>query len=178
MRGPTHCLIGITSGAALALALQLPPLEAGACAAVGAVSALLPDLDTGGSIAGRRSGPVGWLFRLFVNHRGSTHSLLLPVLLFIPLIYAPHSLQREIIAAIITGYLSHLAADALTLSGVPLLWPWPRHLHLLPPGLRLRTGGLIERAFFVLLLPALALIVLAILGWWPMVADLLRRVLS
>jgi inner membrane protein len=46
------------------------------------------------------------------------------------------------------GYLSHLFLDFLTKSGVELLWPISDKKF----GLFIRTGGLIEEVFFVLLL--------------------------
>lgn len=43
------------------------------------------------------------------------------------------------------GYGSHLIADMVTLSGLPILWPlYGEPLHLLPRGLRITTGGCIE----------------------------------
>jgi len=40
------------------------------------------------------------------------------------------------------GYLSHLVADALTMEGVPLLWPiYRKRIRLLPALLAIRTGG-------------------------------------
>jgi len=53
-------------------------------------------------------------------------------------------------------------ADALTVAGVPLLWPSSRRFHLLPRPLRIRTGGPAEwlvflavTAVFIWLLPAM-----------------------
>jgi membrane-bound metal-dependent hydrolase YbcI (DUF457 family) len=48
------------------------------------------------------------------------------------------------------GYFSHVVlADALTISGVPLLWPLEHRFHLLPKGLRIRTGGPVEGLIFL-----------------------------
>jgi inner membrane protein len=52
--------------------------------------------------------------------------------------------------ALSIGYLSHLLADAMTMSGVPLWWPvGEKRVHVLPPGLRLRTGSLAEYAMLM-----------------------------
>jgi membrane-bound metal-dependent hydrolase YbcI (DUF457 family) len=49
---------------------------------------------------------------------------------------------------IAAGYASHIAADMTTRNGVPLFYPvWRRSFHLLPPGFRLTTGGIIEGVF-------------------------------
>jgi len=60
---------------------------------------------------------------------------------------------------LVLGYGSHLAGDACTKSGIPLLYPDPRRLHLLPRPLRLTTGSQAEDA----LLPLLAVSVLVLL---------------
>jgi membrane-bound metal-dependent hydrolase YbcI (DUF457 family) len=65
------------------------------------------------------------------------------------------SAQHWIGLAVAAGCLAHIAGDALTVSGVPMLWPLPlgrsgqrqtwRELHLLPAGFRLHTGKRVER---------------------------------
>ena len=62
------------------------------------------------------------------------------------------------------GYASHLAADASTKSGLPLLYvPWfyphKKRYHLLPPSLRFTTGSQAEEVLF----PLLALLILLLL---------------
>ena len=45
----------------------------------------------------------------------------------------------------LVGYLSHLMLDMMTKSGVPLLGPFTKkRFHLLPPFLRVKTGGAID----------------------------------
>jgi membrane-bound metal-dependent hydrolase YbcI (DUF457 family) len=54
--------------------------------------------------------------------------------------------------AFILGYALHIAADMLTLSGVPALWPFSRaRVSPLPRALRFRTGGLPEKGVLVIL---------------------------
>jgi inner membrane protein len=52
---------------------------------------------------------------------------------------------------LVLGYGSHLLGDALTRSGVPLLYPNPRRVHLLPKPLRLLTGSWGEDGVLLLL---------------------------
>ena len=61
--------------------------------------------------------------------------------------------------ALVLGYGSHLAADAMTKSGIPLLYPSKKRYHLLPKGVRITTGSQAEDV----LLPLLALVVLFLL---------------
>jgi inner membrane protein len=56
--------------------------------------------------------------------------------------------------AFLLGYLSHLLADALTISGMPLLWPWRTRAYGLPKAVRLRTGGRVEYALTLLIVAA------------------------
>lgn len=90
--------------------------------------------------------------------------------------------QHWIGLAVAAGCLAHCLGDALTVSGVPLLWPLPlgragrrqtwRELHLLPAGFRLHTGKRVERwlvlplvlAGCVLAAPGVAPHALALLG--------------
>jgi membrane-bound metal-dependent hydrolase YbcI (DUF457 family) len=97
-------------------------------------------------------GVAGLVHRLPGHHRGWTHAppmaLALTVAAFVlgpPLFPALPGVGPAFAA----GYLSHLAADALTIRGIPLWWPGRDQpsLHLLPRPLRVRTGGMGERLF-------------------------------
>ncbi len=168
----THVLAGVGN---LWLLEALPggltagvgPGNAGLLAAVAALGALLPDLDAADSKARHlRVGGVAPLLlpslvlhRAF-GHRGLLHSAL-GLVLFGLLACLPLALwfgwQPPL--ALWLGYASHLAADACTRTGVPLLYPDRTRRFLLPPRLRLVTGSPAEEA----LLPLLALAVLPVL---------------
>lgn len=97
-----------------------------------------------------------WLARL-LPHRGVTHSLLTCLLLTggLTLLLAalPAWPTRGLPLAFLVGYVSHLAADGVTKTGVPLLLPLARRrFHLLPRPLRITTGGAFEQGLFQLLL--------------------------
>jgi membrane-bound metal-dependent hydrolase YbcI (DUF457 family) len=57
------------------------------------------------------------------------------------------------------GYLSHLAGDACTRAGIPLVPYTAVRLHLLPPLLRIRTGSAGETVFTATYIVALAAVV-------------------
>lgn len=78
-----------------------------------------------------------WLF-FWLGHRGLTHTLLaLAAVSAVTLYFLP----LHTALAFIAGYSSHLLADSLTRSGVPLVWPLLDHRY----GLKvLKTGGLFE----------------------------------
>lgn len=79
--------------------------------------------------------------------------------------------------AVAAGCVAHLAADGVTCSGIPALWPvriggqrW-HELHLLPAGFRLHTGQRVERW---LVFPAfVAATIAAALLTMPGISDLL-----
>jgi membrane-bound metal-dependent hydrolase YbcI (DUF457 family) len=85
-----------------------------------------------------------------IDHRTVTHWLLTAVLIVFGARYGLAHVPPDVLSsaqaeeawrALAVGYGTHLAMDACTRSGVPLLWPVVRHdLHLLPAKARPRTG--------------------------------------
>jgi inner membrane protein len=148
-----------------------PPLYAYPAAVV---AAWLPDVDNPRSTLGNGlsrmknpvlnvvTRPVSWALRTVsfflartVGHRTLTHSLLGAAIFCVPVWLLLGGLLPGIALALISGYLSHIVADALNTWGVPLLWPLGTRCRLLPGGVR--SGGAAE------LVVAVAVIVLA--GW-------------
>ena len=139
----------------------------GSLTVLAAGAALLPDLDAQRSkIRSLKLGPIrpfdplGALVYSAWGHRGPLHSL--PGLLVFGLIAAlPLSLTWgwQYGAAAVLGYGSHLALDAMTRHGVPLLpsqgkdrrWGFRHRCHLLPPRLRFVTGSAAEDVLQALL---------------------------
>jgi inner membrane protein len=122
MRAPTHATFGLvfTIAAGTVLGVALTPAVA-ACVLLGA---LLPDIDTPTSLAGRCCRPLaGWLERR-VGHRTLTHSLLGLALASLPVLPLAWIEPRWPVAFAL-GYLSHLLVDAANPPGVPLLYPSP-----------------------------------------------------
>lgn len=142
MQGTTHLLAGLLVGA-----LIRPDLAIVAACGVGA---LLPDLDHPNSLISRRVGVLAMPVHLSVKHRGALHSGLIVLILLGVALGISESFRTPALA-VVAGYASHLLLDALTVSGIPLLWPHRGRFRLL----RLRTGGLIENLFAVGLLAGL-----------------------
>ncbi|AFR03364.1 metal-dependent hydrolase [Pectobacterium brasiliense] len=110
------------------------------------LTALLPDIDHPKSVLGQRlkwlSSPIARLF----GHRGFTHSLLAIAagIFFIQTRLPPDwPIPTDAYHAMIVGYLSHILADMLTPSGVPLLWPCRWRFRL--PILNSQKGNQLER---------------------------------
>jgi inner membrane protein len=159
--GKSHLTIGVVTYVSVWLGPLGPvmaPLFGGSRAALAlpaagllvAFGALLPDIDhPRGALAQEEIAgvpvfkPLAWGIGTLFGHRGPTHSLLAlaVVILFGQWPWAPW--ERANIGWLIGwGYASHLAADALTKSGVPLFWPLAARFGFPPVrALRLVTGS-------------------------------------
>jgi membrane-bound metal-dependent hydrolase YbcI (DUF457 family) len=172
MLGHTHALFGAatllatetlarTAGISLVQPHVIKGLPAGLVLCTGAaiLGALAPDLDAEESSIKGELGLAGELIQgglslLGVKHRGVFHSGLAILVVFVAaggmgwwLGYADVGLAFGL------GYFSHIAlADAMTITGVPLFWPLKHPFHLLPKGLRVRTGGSVEGLIFLLVI--------------------------
>jgi inner membrane protein len=122
----SHAVIGAAAGVVLAKTTG-DSLVAGGV--VASLAALLPDLDHPHAAVGRLL--PRWWHRLTPGHRGPTHSLAWCAALGL-LVWAVHSAlagegARPLLAlAVAAGAVSHVLADGLTVSGVPLWWPLRR----------------------------------------------------
>src|SRR5215471_16848329 len=115
MLGHSHAVLGASAGVAAAHVLHGDTLMA---AVVGGAMGLLPDVDTEGSTVGRLL--PSWWHRLTPGHRGVTHSLVwcgaITAVVYGLQVWA---LTRPpetpyLVAVVLAGLLSHLAADACT----------------------------------------------------------------
>ncbi|WP_165423574.1 metal-dependent hydrolase [Ktedonosporobacter rubrisoli] len=140
--------------------------------------ALLPDIDNAHSIIGRKFGPISKEIQHLAGHRTLFHSILglvlgsllamgLERLVIYLLGQRGFELPAELISTshlvfvgILFGCIMHILADALTIGGVPLLWPI-RKRYGFPPSAkwRFRTGSWPE---FVIVWGFMILVALAI----------------
>lgn len=168
MTGKSHVTIGVVTYLSL-WAHPLGPLAApllhgspSALALPGVVAlvmfgSLLPDIDHAhGTLAEERVAgvrvlkPVAWTIGGLFGHRGPTHSLLaLAALVALGQWPAFPWAVGNLDWLLGWGYAFHLAADALTKAGIPLLWPLGVRFGL-PPLRRLRfTTGTWREGFVV-----------------------------
>ena len=167
MVGKTHVVIGLTTlaGVDALTGLVQPhpvremPIGPFLCISAAIVGALLPDIDAEDSQIRYEMGEVGlamsnWLQSFGVQHRGLTHyGLTTRAVIVASALLGWWLGYLDVGLAFGLGYLSHVLADGLTLAGVPLLWPWRKdeNVHLLPPILRIRTGGPVEPLLFLVI---------------------------
>lgn len=123
------------------------------------LGSLLPDLDARESkLSNVQLGGVAWfkpaahLAYRRLGHRGAMHSLL-AVLVVAVVIGLPLAVFLDPLVGLglVLGYLSHLALDGCTRSGVPLLWPQAERVRLLPRPLLVTTGSQTEDLVFLVL---------------------------
>ncbi len=116
---------------------------------VAAIASALPDIDVVSSKISRQLPPFAIIASLF-GHRGIFHSFFIPMLLYIITI----SFNKIVATALVTGYLSHLLLDALTVKGIRPLAPFLK-FKLSGP---LSANGLVEKVVALLLLSAVLFI--------------------
>jgi inner membrane protein len=166
VNGGTHAALGFASGVA-ALSMQETEIYEGFVLLAATFASLMPDLDEENSMiygytmekvspkmrrflvgglgavcmliaAFTFSGAffMAGIFCLaipFVSHRRFTHSLLALTIVT----YLADSIHPDFTIPVLLGYLSHLLADSLTVSGVPWLWPITKSFRFA----KLKTGG-------------------------------------
>jgi inner membrane protein len=127
-------------------------------ASAAAFGSLLPDLDASQSKIKHLK--VGGIKPFYLpaeaiyhqlGHRSFLHSL--PGLAFIGIVCAALSPVAgwQAALALWLGYVSHLIADGVTKSGIPLLYPQAKRFRFLPRGFRITTGSPAEEVVFVIL---------------------------
>ncbi len=146
MTGHTHAIAGAAAGALSAEVMRLPVGLLPVAAVLGAMAALLPDVDEPGSTVNRRLPVVGPVLGRSLKHRTVTHS----ILMLVGLMLAAHLLLPHVawswLAVGTAGYGSHLFCDLLTPAGIDLLWPVGGRVRL---GGWVKTGGGVEQGLFL-----------------------------
>ena len=123
MMAGSHVVVGLAAWTWVAPHLGLPSLDPMALG-LATIGALLPDIDHPSSWVGRRLRLISRPLAATIGHRGVTHSAVAVLVCIAVLRW--QGFHRATIDPLVVGYLSHLAADLLTTSGVRLAWPSPR----------------------------------------------------
>ncbi|WP_142849004.1 metal-dependent hydrolase [Telmatospirillum sp. J64-1] len=126
MMAKSHMVVGGASWVLVAAAAGMDPLDPQGIA-LAVFGALLPDIDHPQSWAGRKFRLISVPLAALVGHRGVTHSLLATLACLLAVLWMG---MEAMATPLVVGYLSHLAADTCTPSGVPYLWPSRRRFTL------------------------------------------------
>lgn len=144
MKFQTHMATSVAGTIALTQATDLtltPILIAGVI-----VGSILPDIDEPNSKFGRMTPGVSHGIKLVFKHRGITHTLGASLLVATLLVYFWTQIPIGLAIGISLGYLFHVLGDALSVSGVPLLYPFTEKRFKIP---LYTTGGWREKIIFV-----------------------------
>lgn len=169
----SHLMSGAAAGAWVAVAVRPTAGIALIGVAVGAVSALSPDLDHPNARGVRALGPVGWILCRLIRglshlttgrrHRGLSHSLVFALLVgclaaAVSAVWLVPSQAVYLGVSASLGVVAALIGDLVTKAGLShLLWPSHRQVSI-PTWLRIKTGGRFE-LWLVLPVVSLATIV-------------------
>jgi membrane-bound metal-dependent hydrolase YbcI (DUF457 family) len=166
MMGHTHALIGALAGAAWGASQGWSHDLVLISAAAAGVAAIVPDIDHPQGEIRQRMGIFSRLLD-WLPHRGITHTI--GALAVFALAFTLWTGDIRLAMPGILGYSSHLIADMMTKSGIPLFLPFHAgRWWALPKPLRLRTAGMSEQ--FIAGLTAWAL--LQAVGILPTVATI------
>lgn len=150
MTGKTHAICG-TTALVTYIAFNTSAVSIGLSTvnpAIGLVSVAMgsyaPDIDIPDSHLGRK-------FKIIskhLTHRGITHTLLVPFVLYCVINYLSLStIVASIIFGFLFGYVMHLFADMFNKKGIPLLWPlMTKHFYIMT----IKTRSATETMFMVI----------------------------
>jgi len=174
--GNTHIIIGVSYGVALMPAvtrheMTVEQLGFVMCGLV--VGSLLPDIDHPHSLISQQIPLVGKTISRLTSHRGLFHSILGVVMMFglsawLSIVIAgglssvgiqqADNATRYIASGLMTGYILHIVADMLTISGVKLFYPIKRNIKI--P--LFKTGGTREWLLSIVLIAVSAIQIVAL----------------
>ena len=128
------------------------------------IGGLLPDIDHGGSTISRQNPIISFLVRLFLTHRGFTHSLL-SLFIFTGILYVVAGIIGVgfgywIAIGFSIGYASHILLDSFNPKGVSLFFPVKKKFSF---G-KVVTGGLAENLVFIICIVIAVLCEMIVLG--------------
>jgi inner membrane protein len=178
MHGGTHFIVGLGLGL-LFVKPETALLDVALILGSTVIGALLPDVDTPGSTLAKWIKPLK-IFSI-VGHRGIFHSWLIPGLLLLASWQMGRSTLPYAMLASLSlqlmfwGCISHLILDAFNPSGIPLFWPLPRAVRLLPLQLCVKSGGFADWGIMFL---STAIFLYAFNAYYPSVLLSIRSFLA
>ena len=137
--GKTHKLGGLCCGLiASSMIMQLPYtkeklLLSGVLIGMSVFGSLFPDIDHTNSMIGKEHKAISRLTNILFGHRGITHAPLFNFIIVALLLYLTRFLTGRIQIIAITGIfglfiglMSHLILDIITVSGIPVFYPFSK----------------------------------------------------
>ena len=147
MSGATHIVGGLMFAGTLCSFTDVNIFENPYYIAVCVGFSLLPDIDTTKSMIGKLLYPLAWLIYHKFGHRTVTHSLLFLVILWFTtflLIRLSVITDPNYLKIILFSLIGHYVFDMITVSGVPLFFPFAKNPCVIPgnPHYRFETNSM------------------------------------
>jgi inner membrane protein len=176
MMGNTHIIIGLSYGVSLIPAVtqnEYTPEQLGFIMCGLVVGSLLPDIDHPHSLISQKIPLVGKTISKLTTHRGLFHSIVGVGMMFVLWsclsvivadgltsvgIQQADNATRYIASGLMAGYILHIIADMLTISGVKLFYPLKGNIKI--P--LFETGGTREWLLSVFLIAVSAIQVISV----------------
>lgn len=171
MTGKVHAILGTSTAVAIAVCVQEIEIFGATIYPVASVitavaGSYLPDIDIQQSKLGHK---VKWLSK-HMKHRGITHTLLFPIILFgLMLLLAFLPGASSLIFGLLVGYLAHIFADLFNKTGVPLLWPFTKYMFHFAS---IKTASKWQQVIFIILWEVV------LVGWIMWYYGLLQKVMG
>ena len=135
MNAATHIIGGYVFAGTLCSFTDVNIFERPEYLIVCAACYIIPDVDTTRSLIGKLLYPFAWIINRKLGHRTFTHSLLFLALAWF-IIWALIKFQvvkdPNYTKIVLFSILSHFVFDMVTVSGVPLLYPWFKNPCVIP----------------------------------------------
>ena len=116
------------------------------------IGSFFPDIDEPNSYIGKKLSFLSkFLRKIGLKHRTLTHSVFFPFILFLIIAFVP-DLDTFFVRGFIIGIILHIIGDAITVSGVPILYPISKKRYFLFPSfLRFKVGSTAEKVIIFIL---------------------------
>jgi len=133
----------------LLIALLLPLNKEFYALLIVALGSLMPDIDSSSSYINNKL-RIGKLAAITSRHRGFWHSIfgMLVILVCFGILFLILNIQVALILYLAFGYLMHLLADSLTVSGIRPFWKYSSF----EIKWKIKTNGIFEYILFFVLL--------------------------
>ena len=141
MKATTHIVGGFVFAGTLCSFTDVNILENQQYIIACAVFSIFPDIDTTKSFIGKIFYPVAWVINRKLGHRTFTHSLLFLALIWITF-FALFKFEvipdKDLLKIAVFATIGHFVFDMITVSGVPLLYPFFPNACVIPGNVNFR----------------------------------------
>jgi inner membrane protein len=141
MKAPTHILGGYVFAGTLCSFTDVNVFEKPEYIAACALFSILPDIDATKSAIGKTLYPVAWIINRKFGHRTITHSLVFLAFVWL-VMFALAKFQiipnSELVKIAVFATISHFVFDMITVSGIPLLFPFFKNQCVVPGNVNFR----------------------------------------